>query len=225
MSSESYCTSNTITFVADTTPPEILVVSPEATTYSSSTIPLIFTINEPTAWIGYAPDGEGNVTISGNTTLSSLLEGTHSVTVYANDTSGNMGASNEVVFDVEFPRYELTIASSPISGIPFTINGISETTPYFNRLLEGTYIVEMPATYNFYSWSHWSEDGDTSRIKTVTLPGRSVYTAVYESHSVGGSTTSIEQSQVPAWIVSCLLITCTLVVAGVYRNRKRATRP
>lgn len=215
-----HCTSNTTTFVADNTPPDILIISPEATTYPTSTIPLIFTIDEPTAWIGYVLDDEGNVSISGNTTLSSLAEGPHSVTVYANDTSGNMGASNTVSFDVEFPRYGLTIASSPISGIPFTINGISETTPYSARLLEGTYTVEMPATYGSYSWSHWSEDGDASRVKAIALPGRSVYTAVYESPSVGGSTTSIGLTQMPAWIVSCLLITCILIVAGIYRKKK-----
>lgn len=37
----------------------------------------------------------------------------------------------------------------------------------------------MPETHDGYAWSHWLEDGDTNRIKTLTLLGTS-WTGVYE---------------------------------------------
>jgi len=61
-------------------------------------IPLTFTVNETTPWIGYSLDKQENVTITGNTTLTDLSYGIHSVTVYANDTAGNMGSSETIYF-------------------------------------------------------------------------------------------------------------------------------
>jgi hypothetical protein len=45
-------------------------------------------------------DNQANVTITGNTTLSGLSEGTHSITVYANDAAGNIGYSDTVYFSI-----------------------------------------------------------------------------------------------------------------------------
>jgi len=98
-------TVNTTTL--DTTPPIISVISPANTTYTSSEISLNFTVNEQTDWMGYSLDGQANVTVTGNTTLTGLADGTHYLLVYANDTSGNTGFSNITYFTV----------ASPISGI------------------------------------------------------------------------------------------------------------
>ena len=87
----------------DTAPPTMTLLSPENKTYTTTSIPLTFTPNETTSWIGYSLDNQANVTITGNTTLTGLSEGTHSITVYANDTSGNMGASEIVYFTVSLP--------------------------------------------------------------------------------------------------------------------------
>ena len=51
-------------------------------------------LSRPIFWIlltGYSRDGQANVTIAGNMTLSDLSEGPRSIIVYANDTAGNMG--------------------------------------------------------------------------------------------------------------------------------------
>jgi parallel beta-helix repeat protein len=74
--------------------------------------------------------------------------------------------------------HQLTVTSSPITGIQFTINGAPKTTPYTEWLLEGSYTLEMPETYNGYVWSHWLEDGDPNRTKTITLPG-TTWTGVF----------------------------------------------
>jgi len=96
-------------------PPLITVLSPENKTYTSTFIPLTFTVNEATSWIGYSLDNQANVTVTVNITLSGLPEGAHSVTVYANDTAGNIGASETVYFTVALP-YSPTAAFTIIPG-------------------------------------------------------------------------------------------------------------
>ena len=84
----------------DITPPLVTILSPENTTYTTTSVPLTFTINEDCPWIGYSLDNQANVTITGNTTLTGLSDGVHSITVYANDAAGNMGTSDTVYFTI-----------------------------------------------------------------------------------------------------------------------------
>jgi C1A family cysteine protease len=86
---------------SDTTPPSIAILSPQNKTFDADNVPLIFTINESTSWMAYSLDGQSNVTITGNTTLTGLSDGAHTVIVYANDTFGNMGAFEMVYFAVD----------------------------------------------------------------------------------------------------------------------------
>lgn len=92
--------SNGIINVVDPSSPAMTVVSPENQTYATSSVPLSFTVDKPTSWIGYSLDAQHNVTITGNTSLSGLSYGHHSIIVYANDTSGNMFSSINVCFVV-----------------------------------------------------------------------------------------------------------------------------
>lgn len=85
----------------DTTSPIISVLSPENKTYSANDVSLTFTVSESTSWMGYSLDGQANVTVTGNKTLPVLSDGLHSLIVYANDTAGNMGASEMVYFTIE----------------------------------------------------------------------------------------------------------------------------
>lgn len=86
--------------VVNPTSPAITVVSPENQTYVTNSIPLRFSVSKPASWIGYSLDAQHNVTITGNTSLSGLSYGHHSIIVYANDTSGNMFSSFNVCFVV-----------------------------------------------------------------------------------------------------------------------------
>jgi hypothetical protein len=83
-----------IDFTVDTTAPEITVLSPQGTYNSSKGIDINLTTNEPTSWIGYSLDNQANVTITGNTTLPNQSPASHSLTMFANDTAGNMGESS-----------------------------------------------------------------------------------------------------------------------------------
>lgn len=89
----------------------------ENKTYSQSNLPLNFTINKPTSWIGYSLDGQTNVTIDGNTTLPQLTPGLHNITIYANDTYGNTGTSKTVNFTIAqetepFPNTPIAVTSA-----------------------------------------------------------------------------------------------------------------
>ena len=83
-----------------TVPATISVGSPENKNYTSGNVSLAFTLNKPTAWMGYSLDGQKNATITGNTTIAWLTSGLHNITVYANDTFGNTGASQTVTFSI-----------------------------------------------------------------------------------------------------------------------------
>ena len=102
-----------------TVPPVIDVVSPRSHMYNESSVSLVFTVNKPVSWTGYSLDGQDNVTISDNTTLTGLHNGLNSLTVYANDTLGNMGASTTLIFNVEvpFPTAFVVAASTASLGI------------------------------------------------------------------------------------------------------------
>jgi hypothetical protein len=103
-----------VNFIIDTTPPSISV--PMETRYNSSDVPLNFTINEPYSKLSYMLDNKENVTISGNTTLASLPNGMHNVTVYAWDVAGNIGTSGIMQFSVEVPKPFPTTLVAAASG-------------------------------------------------------------------------------------------------------------
>ena len=113
--------SSSVFFTIDATPPSILSLSVENKTYYTSDVPLDLTVNEPVSQISYSLDGQDNVTIAGNTTLTGLSDGEHNVTVYAQDIAGNIGASETICFSIQEP-FPTTIgatasASAAIIGI------------------------------------------------------------------------------------------------------------
>jgi hypothetical protein len=90
--------------VLEAVPTRINVLSPLNQTYYESRLFLNFTTNKPLSWVGYSLDGKDNVTIDGNTTLTELPNGLHKITVYANNTYGNLVSPETIFFTVEvFP--------------------------------------------------------------------------------------------------------------------------
>jgi hypothetical protein len=76
----------------------VSIISPENTTYLVPEVPLNFTVNEQVSWMGYSLDGQETVTVDGNTTLTRLTAGSHNITVYVTDASGNTAVSETVTF-------------------------------------------------------------------------------------------------------------------------------
>jgi hypothetical protein len=98
-----------------TIPPVVSVVSPENKNYTSGNVSLAFAVNKPALWMGYSLDGQDNVTITGNTTLSGLTSGLHNVTVYAKDSFENTGASETVTFSIAEPFPMMLVAVTAVA--------------------------------------------------------------------------------------------------------------
>ncbi len=92
--------------IADKTPPNITLTSIEDVIYNQTSIPLNFTVNEPAPWVAYSLDGGEKIAVTGNTTLTATT-GDHSLVLYANDTSGNLGKSAVAHFTVQIPAFRL----------------------------------------------------------------------------------------------------------------------
>jgi hypothetical protein len=153
----------TVVYRQETIPPSITIISPQNTTYSTSSVPLTFFVNESTSWIGYSLDNEANVTIAGNTTLTSLSDGCHNVVVCANDTFGNMGNSGKIHFTVDTTPPHITIISP-------------ENKTYATSSVSLTFIVSEPT-----SWTGYSLDNQAN----VTITGNTTLTGLVNScHSV-----------------------------------------
>jgi N-acetylneuraminic acid mutarotase len=117
-------------YVLEHYPPKISFLSPLNQSYKVSNVSLSFSVkvfssDKAPMWLGYSFDGEQNVTIIGNTTLTGLSNGLHNVTVYANDTFGNQGASQTVTFTVAVPEPFPTALVATVSGASIAVIGVS----------------------------------------------------------------------------------------------------
>jgi hypothetical protein len=109
-----------ITFEVDTTLPEISFLSVDEKTYDECGIQVNFTVNEPVSQITHSLDGQKNVTIAGNTTLTNLTYGEHNFTVYAWDIAGNVGSSETIIFTIAEPEPELSqtiLVIAPVASV------------------------------------------------------------------------------------------------------------
>jgi hypothetical protein len=121
--------------------PVVSVFSPQNVAYNTSNVPLSLTIDGPISldasvfnfssnglvhfypkvlWVGYSLDGQNNITLLGNTTLTSLPAGAHNITVYAKDTYGNIGSSQTIFFTTTtepFPTITFFAVSIPVAII------------------------------------------------------------------------------------------------------------
>jgi hypothetical protein len=124
---------------------------------------LTFTVNEPAFQIAYSLDGQANVAIASNTTLTDLPPESHSVIVYATDSFGNTGVSSVIDFaiDVSPPRILILLPE--------------------NRTYDTT---DVPLTFELTeeaSWMAYSLDGQ----KSVTIIGNVTLAVLPEgSHSI-----------------------------------------
>jgi hypothetical protein len=112
----------------------ITISMPLNTTYRTSAIPFSFSIDQSVSWMAYSLDNQNNVTINGNFTLDGLADGNHSLVVYANDSYGNMGASNTTYFTIDTTSPNISNLSIEdktynTAEIPLTFN-TNETTSW-----------------------------------------------------------------------------------------------
>jgi hypothetical protein len=93
-------------FTVDPDPPVITVFSPQAQIYYSDSVPLSLKIDEDLSLssIWYSLDNQSSVTIE-ETCFIDVPDGAHQIMFYANDTTGNVGFSNVISFEVNSSAY------------------------------------------------------------------------------------------------------------------------
>ena len=97
--------------------PQPIIIASENIIYNGSNVPLTFNVDTSDAsWVGYSLDGGSNVTISGNTTLTGLSNGEHYVTLYTNNSFGNLVASQPVNFTVALPPETKPFPTAPVAA-------------------------------------------------------------------------------------------------------------
>jgi hypothetical protein len=74
-------------------------------TYYSNSTSLVFTVNEPTTWIGLSLDGQPLQTIAGNMTFT-MADGSHDIIIYAVDNTGDLGTSARIRFYINSSLYD-----------------------------------------------------------------------------------------------------------------------
>lgn len=225
-------------------PPQIQVLIPQNTTYATNTIALTFTINKPSVWIGYCLDNSGNITVLGNTTLTGLLDGSHNVVVFANDSLGDMGSSDLVYFSVRIPLHDVAVidvvssAAQVFQGTVVSVNVTVEnngTEPetfavrsYYDTAAIGTVsnVFLNPADTQILTFA-WDTSTVTPGVYTLKGEADQVPNEVNAANNVKvDGTVSIQTSQPQAEEKFCVTVNVTdkkgnpISNAAVYTNQE-----
>ncbi|MGD8505491.1 MAG: right-handed parallel beta-helix repeat-containing protein [Candidatus Bathyarchaeota archaeon] len=167
--------SSDVVFTIDTLPPDIAILSPRNMTYGTSSISLSFTVDEPTSWIGYSLDGQVNQTVTGNTTLSGLTNELHDIIVYANDTAGNIGLSDQIYFTV------LDVTPPDISVLS------PENKTYVTNEISLDFAVDESVTWMAYSLDNEANVTITGNMTLSELAEGSHSLTVYANDTAGNN--------------------------------------
>jgi N-acetylneuraminic acid mutarotase len=195
-----------------TVPPELQVLSPENKTYTSKDVQLSLTVNRPTNWIGYSLDGRANVTITGDTELSGLAEGAHSIKVSVNDTFGNLVSADAVYFSVDTLPPQVAIL-------------FPENKTYGETDIHSVFTVDEPV-----SWMGYSLDGQdnvtvTGNVTLAVLPEGSHSLTFYATDLVENTgvseTVYFVIAPFPTVLIVAVAVTIIIAVAAAYLLIKR----
>jgi parallel beta-helix repeat protein len=122
---------NSADYAVLTVPPKVCILSPLNLAYNESDVTLVFTVDKAVNWEAYSLDGKQNVTVTGNTTIAKVTNGSHNLTLYANDTYGDIGAST-TTFTIEKPAAFPTVTVVAALGITAIVFGAGLTV-YFRK--------------------------------------------------------------------------------------------
>ena len=182
-------------------PPNIEIVFPENRTYRE--VLLHFTVNRAASWIGYSLDGKANVTISAQVQLANLSQGSHSVRMYANDSAGNMGASETRHFSVDI--------QSPIVSILHPQNISYGTTD-----IQVTFTVDENTTSLAYSLDGKATELIAGNLTLAALSNGAHRLTVYATDEVGNlgeQTVYFDVAQFP-FLLLIAAITIVVIISS-----------
>jgi hypothetical protein len=214
--------------------PTILILSPENMTYNVTNVPLTFTVDQTTSWMGYSLDGESNITVSGNTTLIGLTDGVHKVIVFANNTANVMGVSNTTFFTIQ------TLAITNVSQDPLATNVTPTDVVSVNATVTDSVSTVTQVSLNYTNgngtWITANMTNLQGNIWNSTIPafpyGTNVTYIVRATDSIGNTITTqqlgytyqyVVVSEFTALPIVLLFLMATLLTVLI-RTRKRPKR-
>jgi N-acetylneuraminic acid mutarotase len=189
--------------------PKVQIISPENKTYANVT--LEFTVNRGTQWMGYSLDNHPNITLTTEPTLSGLSQGAHNVTIFANDSLGNMGSSNTVFFSID--------TLPPIINILLPQNQSYDSTD-----IQLTFSVNENVTYLSYSLDGQEKQAIAGNVTLAALANGSHTLTLYVTDEVGNSgqkSVSFNIAPFPMVLLVAVIAIVTIVLAGGYLLVKR----
>jgi len=223
----------TAIFTQEYEPPVFSVLSPENKTYSITDVPLEYTVNSDFYTITYSVDGQENVKIVDNTTLSGLADGVHELTVTVNFRDSNIIESATVWFTVDTTLPSIT----DITQLPVNVNGTMEDGVKINATvtdaISGVNQVVLNYTVDNETWVIAEMAKLEGDIWTGTIPesphGTNVTYTIIAEDMVGNTIRSEDlfgqpnQYQVlpefTSWIILPLFLTVTLI-ATILRKKQ-----
>jgi len=217
-------------------PPAIVVLSPQNTTYTTSSFLLIFTISEPASWMGYSLDGQLNVTVAGNTTLTGLLDGSHYVVVYANDTTGNMGTSSTVYFTVDTtPPNIIDVSQTPLEDNVLPEDEVKVNATVTDEL-SGVKQVFLNYTNGNGTWITVNMTNLVGNVWNATIPafpyGTNVTYRIIAEDNMNNTITTEDLGyeyqytvipEFPTWTPMLLILIVLSIAIAIYKRRQLKT--
>jgi hypothetical protein len=155
-------------------PPETTILSPTNTIYNSRDVPLTFYVNEPTRFLGCSINGY-NFSISGNTTLENLPNGSYNVTVTSTDMDLNHASSQTVSFSVD-------------SAEPYIVPKVAILSPISQTYNSTQIKLEFTVDQQVF-WTAYSLDGKENKPaynSTIFIESGTHQLTVYAGHVAGG---------------------------------------
>jgi hypothetical protein len=124
--------------------------------------------------MGYSLDNRANVTFNTETKLSGLSQGAHNVTIYANDSLGNMGFSNTAFFSVDTLPPNIEILRP-------------QNQSYDSTDIQLTFNVNENVTYLAYSLDEQDKQEITGNVTLPALANGAHHLALYATDELGNS--------------------------------------
>ena len=196
-------------------PPQVNIISPENKSYRE--IVLEYTTNKGVNWIGYSIDEHANVTVTSTITIRGLSQGGHKIVMYANDSQGNIGASNTVNFSIDSVA-PIVVFLSPTNRT-YDVNDVQLTFLVNERTSNLEYRLDGQETVQIV--------GNVTLVALSNGPHSITVFAEDYTGNIDQMTVHFEVSPFPTLQVIATLVSIIIVVAVAYilvKLRKRKTQ-
>jgi hypothetical protein len=192
-----------------TVAPKVQITSPENKTYTKLLIE--YTTNRATEWVAYSLDNEANVTIHGPLELVGLPQGSHNIVIFANDSLGNMGASNMVFFSIDTIGPDITIITP-------------QNQSYDSTDIQLNFVTNENVTRLSYRLDDFEEVPILGNVTLLALSEGSHRLTVYAADELGNVSEETVYFSVALFPILAVVATATVVtilVAGGFLFLKR----